>query len=63
MAVGRGGERQTAEGPAAVAAEALFARCERPVGRFLVQMVGDRSLAEDLLQDTFMTLSVPARSF
>ena len=50
---GRSGERQAAEDPAAVTAEALFARCERPVGRFLVQMVGDRSLAEDLLQDTF----------
>jgi len=50
---GRSGGRQTAEDPAAVTAEALFARCERPVGRFLVQMVGDRSLAEDLLQDTF----------
>lgn len=33
--------------------EALFARCERSIGRFLVQMVQDRSLAEDLLQDTF----------
>jgi RNA polymerase sigma-70 factor (ECF subfamily) len=37
----------------AVAIEALFARCERPIGRFLVQMLRDRSLAEDLLQDTF----------
>jgi RNA polymerase sigma-70 factor, ECF subfamily len=33
--------------------EALFDRCERPIGRFLVQMVRDRGLAEDLLQDTF----------
>src|SRR5258708_3752602 len=31
----------------------LFVRCERRVGRYLVQMVGDRALAEDLLQDTF----------
>jgi len=33
--------------------EELFARCERRLGRFLAQMVRDRSLAEDLLQDTF----------
>jgi len=33
--------------------EELFARCERRLGRFLVQMVRDRQLAEDLLQDTF----------
>jgi RNA polymerase sigma factor (sigma-70 family) len=31
----------------------LFVRCERRVGRYLAQMVGDRALAEDLLQDTF----------
>jgi RNA polymerase sigma-70 factor (ECF subfamily) len=33
--------------------EELFGRCERRLGRFLAQMVRDRSLAEDLLQDTF----------
>jgi RNA polymerase sigma-70 factor, ECF subfamily len=36
------------------AVEALFVDCERDLGRFLVQMVGDRALAEDLLQDTFI---------
>jgi RNA polymerase sigma-70 factor, ECF subfamily len=50
---GRSEERHTAGDSAALAAEALFAHCERPIGRFLVQMVRDRSLAEDLLQDTF----------
>ena len=33
--------------------EELFGRCEQRLGRFLAQMVHDRSLAEDLLQDTF----------
>jgi len=33
--------------------EELFYRCEQRLGRFLVQMVRDRQLAEDLLQDTF----------
>jgi RNA polymerase sigma-70 factor (ECF subfamily) len=50
---GHSGECQSGEDPAVIAAQALFARCERPIGRFLVQLVGDRSLAEDLLQDTF----------
>ena len=31
----------------------LFRRCERRLGKYLVQMVGDRGLAEDLLQDVF----------
>jgi RNA polymerase sigma-70 factor (ECF subfamily) len=31
----------------------LFVGCERRVGRYLAQMVRDRSLAEDLLQDSF----------
>ncbi len=31
----------------------LFVLHERRVGRYLAQIVGDRSLAEDLLQDTF----------
>jgi RNA polymerase sigma-70 factor (ECF subfamily) len=33
--------------------EMLFASSEEKLGRFLVQMVRDRSLAEDLLQDVF----------
>jgi RNA polymerase sigma-70 factor (ECF subfamily) len=33
--------------------EQLFVSCERAIGKFLVQMVGDRTLAEDLLQDVF----------
>ena len=33
--------------------EQLFASCERALGKFLVQMVADRTLAEDLLQDVF----------
>ena len=39
--------------PDVAAIEDLFRQCERRVGRFLVQMVHDRNLAEDLLQDTF----------
>jgi RNA polymerase sigma-70 factor (ECF subfamily) len=34
--------------------EVLFAAHERRVGQFLVQMVRDRALAEDLLQETFL---------
>ena len=45
----RGVERD----PDRAAIEVLFAECESRLGRFLVQMVRDRSLAEDLLQDTF----------
>jgi DNA-directed RNA polymerase specialized sigma24 family protein len=33
--------------------EELFSLHERRLGKFLAQMVSDRSLAEDLLQDTF----------
>jgi RNA polymerase sigma-70 factor, ECF subfamily len=33
--------------------EELFRACEVRLGRFLAQMVGDRALAEDLLQDSF----------
>lgn len=33
--------------------EALFRTCETRLGRFLAQMVGNRALAEDLLQDCF----------
>jgi RNA polymerase sigma-70 factor (ECF subfamily) len=35
------------------AVEELFLRCEARIGRYLAQMVRDRSLAEDLLQDSF----------
>ena len=35
------------------AVEELFVDCQRRVGRYLAQMVGDRALAEDLLQDSF----------
>lgn len=34
--------------------EDIFERFARPVASFLFQMVGDRSLAEDLAQDTFI---------
>jgi RNA polymerase sigma-70 factor (ECF subfamily) len=33
--------------------EELFAACQRRIGRYLAQMVDDRALAEDLLQDSF----------
>jgi RNA polymerase sigma-70 factor, ECF subfamily len=33
--------------------EAAFLGCERRLGKYLIQMVGDRALAEDLLQETF----------
>lgn len=35
------------------AVERLFSNCEARLGRFLAQMVGNRALAEDLLQDSF----------
>jgi len=35
------------------AIEELFAVCQRRVGRYLAQLVDDRALAEDLLQDSF----------
>lgn len=35
------------------AVERLFYSCEVRLGRFLAQMVGDRALAEDLLQESF----------
>lgn len=49
------GARQTTriEADCAAIIEAAFQRGERRLGAFLVQMVGDRALAEDLLQDTF----------
>jgi RNA polymerase sigma-70 factor (ECF subfamily) len=39
--------------PAAERVGELFVGLERRVGRYIAQMVGDRTLAEDLLQDTF----------
>ncbi len=39
--------------PAAERVGELFEVLERRIGRYLAQMVGDRTLAEDLLQDTF----------
>jgi RNA polymerase sigma factor (sigma-70 family) len=47
------GRRVTTGATAAKTVEALFPLYERALGRFLVQMVRDRALAEDLLQDTF----------
>jgi RNA polymerase sigma-70 factor, ECF subfamily len=38
---------------ASEAVERLFHACEPRLGRFLAQMVDDRQLAEDLLQDSF----------
>jgi RNA polymerase sigma-70 factor (ECF subfamily) len=35
------------------AVEELFVVCQRRVGRYLAQLVEDRALAEDLLQDSF----------
>jgi RNA polymerase sigma-70 factor (ECF subfamily) len=34
--------------------EAAFAACERRLGRYLAQFVQDRTLAEDLLQETYV---------
>lgn len=34
--------------------EKLFAACEGRLGRYLAQLIDDRGLAEDLLQDTFL---------
>ena len=48
----RGGE--TAASPlGGEAVERLFYSCEARLGRFLAQMVGNRALAEDLLQESF----------
>jgi RNA polymerase sigma-70 factor, ECF subfamily len=35
------------------AVEDVFVRCQLRIGRYLAQMVRDRALAEDLLQDSF----------
>jgi len=42
------------ESPASAWVESVFAANERRLGQFLVQMVRDRAVAEDLLQDTFV---------
>ena len=43
----------TANAAASTRIEALFVSNEARLGQFLVQMVRDRALAEDLLQETF----------
>jgi RNA polymerase sigma-70 factor, ECF subfamily len=43
-----------ADAPGVPDLEELFARYERGLGQFLAQVVRSRSLAEDLLQDTFV---------
>lgn len=45
--------RSTAEDPHAAEVRDLFVRYEPRLGKYLAQMVSDRSSAEDLLQDTF----------
>jgi RNA polymerase sigma-70 factor (ECF subfamily) len=47
----------------AAALEELFLRCEHRLGKYLVQMVRDRALAEDLLQDTFQDAFRARRQF
>ena len=44
----------SAESRGSVRVESLFATNERRLGQFLVHMVRDTALAEDLLQDTFV---------
>jgi RNA polymerase sigma-70 factor, ECF subfamily len=47
-------QREAAASPVpAEVVERLFYACEARLGRFLAQMVGNRALAEDLLQDSF----------
>jgi len=48
-----GAALQAASALHAEAVEQLFCACEMRLGRFLAQMVGDRALAEDLLQESF----------
>lgn len=43
-----------AELPDDLSFEALVRELERPVGRFLAQMTADRSLAADLMQESFL---------
>jgi len=47
------GPRPIASNRFAVQLEALFVQHERQIGNYLLQMVRDRELAEDLLQDVF----------
>lgn len=46
-------EREADSAAPADKVEQLFHACEPRLGRFLAQMVGDQTLAEDLLQDSF----------
>jgi RNA polymerase sigma-70 factor (ECF subfamily) len=46
-------ESGNAERPLNHAVEELFVAYQQRIGRYLVQMVADRALAEDLLQDSF----------
>lgn len=48
-----GKRRDRAGSMSAGEVEELFKECEGRLGKYLVQLVGDRSLAEDLLQETF----------
>jgi RNA polymerase sigma-70 factor (ECF subfamily) len=47
-------EDDAVDGSTAPSVEELFRAHAADVGRYLVAMVGDRALAEDLLQDTFI---------
>jgi RNA polymerase sigma factor (sigma-70 family) len=51
--VGRAKDGMPIAGSVDAAVEDLFRRVEHRLGRFLAQLVRDRQLAEDLLQDTF----------
>jgi RNA polymerase sigma-70 factor, ECF subfamily len=46
--------RAAAERPGTAELEQLFRRHERALGQFLRQLVNDRSLADDLIQETFL---------
>jgi RNA polymerase sigma-70 factor (ECF subfamily) len=46
--------RATVQAPAATRIESLFVANERRLGQFVMQMVRDRALADDLLQETFV---------
>ena len=52
--VGSSSMAATTESQAPAWVESVFAANERRLGQFLAQMVRDRALAEDLLQDTFV---------
>jgi len=59
----KGVRGRTEEDVLAARFEALFARLERPFGRYLAQIVADRALAEDLLQTRSMTRTRLVTSF